>query len=140
MVRREPCNFHLTLETLGLGNLVYAAGAAVGGPLGGWLGDTIGWRWAFLIQGEPSTFLCYDHTSTLACTDFQEWIVPICFLHFGVVSWKVNIPSGPGSVSEKIKRIDFLGALSMVSAVSLLLVGLSMGGKFAIPGASLRRY
>lgn len=38
----------------GLGNLVYAAGAAIGGPLGGWLGDTIGWRWAFLIQGESS--------------------------------------------------------------------------------------
>lgn len=34
-------------------------------------------------------------------------------------------------MSEKIKRIDFLGALSMVSAVSLLLVGLSMGGEFA---------
>ncbi|KAK9899963.1 MFS general substrate transporter [Cystobasidium minutum MCA 4210] len=88
----------------GLGNLVYAAGAAIGGPLGGWLGDSIGWRWAFLIQ------------------------VPICIIHFAVVSWKVNIPSGPGSMSEKIKRIDFLGALSMVSAVSLLLVGLSMGG------------
>jgi MFS family permease len=40
----------------GLGNLVYAAGAAIGGPLGGWLGDTIGWRWAFLIQGRPSSY------------------------------------------------------------------------------------
>lgn len=27
-----------------------AGGAAIGGPLGGLLGDTIGWRWAFLIQ------------------------------------------------------------------------------------------
>ena len=34
----------------GLGNVVYAAGAAIGGPLGGYLGDGIGWRWAFLIQ------------------------------------------------------------------------------------------
>ena len=59
----------------------------------------------------------------------RNFPVPICIIHFGVVSWKVNIPSGPGSMSEKIKRIDFLGALSMVSAVSLLLVGLSMGGK-----------
>lgn len=40
----------------GLGNLVYAAGAAIGGPLGGWLGDTIGWRWAFLIQGKPQAY------------------------------------------------------------------------------------
>jgi len=42
----------------GLGNVVYAGGAAIGGPLGGWLGDGIGWRWAFLIQ------------------------VPICAIHF----------------------------------------------------------
>lgn len=42
----------------GLGNLVYAAGAAIGGPLGGLLGDTIGWKWAFLIQsGLPSSIL-----------------------------------------------------------------------------------
>lgn len=88
----------------GLGNIVYAGGAAIGGPLGGWLGDGIGWRWAFLIQ------------------------VPICAVHFLIVLWKVNIPSGPGSMVEKIKRIDFLGALSMVSAVTLLLLGLSLGG------------
>ena len=88
----------------GLGNVVYAGGAAIGGPLGGWLGDGIGWRWAFLIQ------------------------VPICAIHFAVVAWKVNIPSGPGSMVEKIKRIDFLGALSLVSSVSLILVGLSLGG------------
>merc|ERR1711939_64362 len=88
----------------GLGNVVYAGGAAIGGPLGGWLGEGIGWRWAFLIQ------------------------VPICAIHFAIVAWKVNIPSGPGSMVEKIKRIDFLGAITMVSAVSLLLVGLSLGG------------
>lgn len=28
----------------GLGNIVYAGGAAIGGPLGGFLGDGIGWR------------------------------------------------------------------------------------------------
>ena len=93
-----------SFPTPGLGNVVYAAGAAIGGPLGGWLGDSIGWRWAFLIQ------------------------VPICFIHFAVVSWKVNIPSGPGSMSEKIKRIDFLGSITMVSAVCLVLIGLSLGG------------
>ena len=89
----------------GLGNLVFAAGAALGGPLGGALADGgIGWRWAFLIQ------------------------VPLCMLHFGVVSVKVNIPAGPGSMKEKLRRIDVWGALSLVVAVTLLLVGLNMGG------------
>lgn len=81
-----------------------AGGAAIGGPLGGWLGDTIGWRWAFLIQ------------------------VPLCVVHFAIVALKVNIPAGPGSVIAKIKRIDFLGSLTMVASVALLLVGLSLGG------------
>ncbi|KAM0755662.1 MFS general substrate transporter [Meredithblackwellia eburnea MCA 4105] len=88
----------------GLGNVVYAIGAAIGGPLGGVLGDSIGWRWAFLIQ------------------------VPLCVLHFSVVAWKVDIPSGPGDIMTKIKRIDFLGCLTLISSIGLLLVGLSLGG------------
>ncbi|KAK0524111.1 hypothetical protein OC842_005932 [Tilletia horrida] len=89
----------------GLGNLVYAAGAAFGGPLGGLLADGgLGWRMAFLIQ------------------------VPLCAIHFGVVSYKVDIPAGPGSVVEKLKRIDYLGSLSLVASVTLGLIGLSLGG------------
>jgi MFS family permease len=89
----------------GLGNLVFAAGAALGAPLGGLLADgRLGWRFAFLIQ------------------------VPFCALHFFAVSWKVDIPAGPGSVVEKMKRIDVFGALSLVSAVTLVLTGLSLGG------------
>lgn len=89
----------------GLGNLVFATGAAIGGPLGGALADGgIGWRWAFLVQ------------------------VPLCVVHFAVVSWKINIPAGPGSVQEKLRRVDVWGALSLVSAVASVLVGLNLGG------------
>jgi predicted MFS family arabinose efflux permease len=38
------------------GNIVFALGAALGGPLGGIFGDTLGWKWAFLIQGKASSF------------------------------------------------------------------------------------
>ena len=89
----------------GLGNLVFATGAALGGPLGGALVDGgLGWRWAFLVQ------------------------VPLCLVHFGVVTWKINIPAGPGSMVEKIKRIDALGAVTLVTSVTLVLVALSVGG------------
>ncbi|KDN52646.1 MFS general substrate transporter [Tilletiaria anomala UBC 951] len=89
----------------GLGNLVFATGAALGGPLGGMLADGgLGWRWAFLIQ------------------------VPLCVVHFAVVFWKVDIPAGPGSMMEKIKRIDALGAITLVPSVTLILVALSLGG------------
>ena len=38
---------------IGVGNMVFATGQAVGAPLGGYLADTIGWRWyvANLLQG-----------------------------------------------------------------------------------------
>lgn len=89
----------------GLGNLVYAAGASGGAPLAGLLVDTgLGWRWAFLIQ------------------------VPLCMIHFAVVSWKVDIPGGPGSMVEKLKRIDVFGAISLVGSVTLIIVSLSLGG------------
>lgn len=89
----------------GMGNLVFAFGAAIGAPLGGLFADgTLGWRFAFLLQ------------------------VPICLVHFFAVTLKVDIPAGPGSMIEKIKRIDALGALSLVSAVTLILTGLSLGG------------
>ena len=47
--------------------------------------------------------------------------VPLCIIHAAVVSWKVNIPCGPGSMAEKIKRIDYLGALTLVSGIALFL-------------------
>lgn len=89
----------------GLGNLVYAAGASFGAPLAGAFVDTgLGWRWAFLIQ------------------------VPLCMVHFAVVSWKVDIPAGPGSITEKLKRIDVFGAITLVGSVTLIILGLSLGG------------
>lgn len=89
----------------GLGNLVFAAGSALGAPLGGLFADgKLGWRFAFLIQ------------------------VPICVIHFTAVSYKIDIPAGPGSMVEKLRRIDVFGAISLVSAVTLGLVGLSLGG------------
>jgi len=49
-------------------------------------------------------------------------------LHFIVVTWKVNIPASPGSIVEKLKRIDVFGAISLVSAIALFLLGASLGG------------
>ncbi|KAM0752749.1 hypothetical protein T439DRAFT_181881 [Meredithblackwellia eburnea MCA 4105] len=92
----------------GFSNLVYSAGASLGGPLGGLLGDTIGWRWAFLIQ------------------------VPICAIHTMMVLWKVENSFAsnyePVDIRAKIKRVDFLGSLLLVTGVGSLLTGLSVGG------------
>ncbi|KAG5300099.1 multidrug resistance protein fnx1 [Histoplasma capsulatum G186AR] len=87
----------------GIGNLCYGLGSALGGVFGGWMNDNWGWRWAFLIQ------------------------VPCMMVSTLLVLWKVDIPV---KVTDKsrLKRIDFLGAATLVATLVLLLVGLNCGG------------
>ncbi|KAH0610305.1 uncharacterized protein H6S33_011832 [Morchella sextelata] len=90
----------------GLINIVFATGAAVGAPIGGLFADSIGWRWSFLAQ------------------------VPLTWIAILVVSLFLHLP--PPAVAEgfrkQIKRVDFLGAAILVSAVFSLLVGLDRAG------------
>jgi predicted MFS family arabinose efflux permease len=89
-------------------NIIYASGAAAGAPLGGLLADSIGWRWAFLGQG------------------------PLCALAFIAVAVVLDLPKQDHSHwREKMLKIDFLGALTLVTAVFGLLVGLDRGSNVA---------
>lgn len=86
-------------------NVVYTTGSAIGAPLGGYLTDTIGWRWAFLLQ------------------------VPLCVVAFGSVSLTLHLPNVDStSFSERIRRIDFGGAAVLILAIFFLLFGLDHGG------------
>ncbi|PGH09133.1 hypothetical protein GX51_00887 [Blastomyces parvus] len=87
----------------GIGNVCYGLGSALGGVFGGWMNDNWGWRWAFLIQ------------------------VPCIAISTGLAVWNVNIPV---KVSDKsrLRRIDFLGAGTLVATLVLLLVALNCGG------------
>jgi len=92
----------------GIVNLVWAAGMATGAPLGGLLADTIGWRWAFLIQ------------------------VPMTILALILVSVALKLPSPESSHwKDQIKRIDFGGAFTLVISLVALLYGLDRGGNIA---------
>ncbi|KAH9898883.1 MFS general substrate transporter [Xylariomycetidae sp. FL2044] len=85
-------------------NIVYAAGVASGAPIGGLMADSIGWRWAFVMQFPMAiaAFVSVFLVLHLPKTDHAHW-------------------------SAKILRIDFLGAFTLVSAVFLLLFGLDNG-------------
>ena len=88
----------------GVVNIIHAAGSSTGAPLGGVLADTIGWRWAFIGQA------------------------PICLIAFVSCYFVLQLPATAKSHwTEKLKRIDFAGAFTLVSAVALLLVGLDRG-------------
>ncbi|TVY84514.1 Multidrug resistance protein fnx1 [Lachnellula suecica] len=87
----------------GIGNICFGVGSGLGGPFGGWINDTINWRWAFVLQ------------------------IPITVAAVIIVAWIVKIPTRETQRS-KIKRVDWLGASLLVSSLTLLLLGLNAGG------------
>ncbi|KAK1640567.1 major facilitator superfamily transporter [Colletotrichum phormii] len=85
-------------------NIIFAAGTSTGAPLGGLLADSVGWRWSFTGQ------------------------VPLCVLAFLAVYFVLDVPrTDHAHWREKVRRIDFLGAATLVAAVVALLVGLDSG-------------
>ncbi|KZW03875.1 MFS general substrate transporter [Exidia glandulosa HHB12029] len=90
----------------GLANILFGLGAGLGGPLGGWLNDAWGWRSAFLVQ------------------------IPVLIFSATLIVLKVDIPLPPAvaaqSTREKLARIDYLGALTLMITVASLLLGVSL--------------
>jgi MFS family permease len=90
-------------------NVVATTGRSVGGPLGGWMADTIGWRWSFLGQ------------------------VPLAGIAIMLIG--MTLPSRPddglhdGIQRSKLARIDFLGAAFMTLSILGLLLPLEIGGE-----------
>lgn len=96
-------------------NLVATLGRSIGGPLGGWLSDVIGWRWSFLGQ------------------------VPIITL--AIVLCLIYLPNPPSEETDptqirtseanrksKFRRIDFKGSFIFAFAILSLLLPISIGG------------
>ncbi|THU83961.1 MFS general substrate transporter [Dendrothele bispora CBS 962.96] len=75
----------------------------VGGPLGGLVTDWFGWRWAFLLQ------------------------TPLFIISLLLISWNLNyVTPGKGkSTIEVLKRIDYLGIVSLLISTGSILVFLS---------------
>ncbi|KIM27608.1 hypothetical protein M408DRAFT_24523 [Serendipita vermifera MAFF 305830] len=88
----------------GVSNIVFGAGAGLGGPLGGYISDNFGWRSAFLVQ------------------------VPFLVASGILITIHVHIvlPKAPLTLNQKLKKIDWLGSLTLVLFVSSLLMGFSL--------------
>ncbi|KAJ7321565.1 MFS general substrate transporter [Mycena albidolilacea] len=90
----------------GFMNISWGLGAAVGAPLGGWLGDTIRWRAAFSCQA------------------------PILACGLLLVGLKVQEPpfilnAQRTTLLSKLKRIDYAGTFSLVAALLTFVVGMN---------------
>ncbi|PNP79470.1 hypothetical protein FNYG_07086 [Fusarium nygamai] len=87
-------------------NVIATIGRSIGGPLGGFLADTIGWRWSFLGQSPIFAVSMIIAAILLPSTTQTE-----------------------GATLERIKRIDALGALLLGSSVLAFMVPLEIGGQ-----------
>jgi predicted MFS family arabinose efflux permease len=91
-------------------NVAYGVGSICGASLGGILAESLGWRWCFGAQVPVS----------------------VLALIIGRVVIKepetVHNPSEDGSKRSRLSRIDFTGSALLVVALSVQLVGLSLGG------------
>ncbi|GAA5996745.1 uncharacterized protein JCM10292_003177 [Rhodotorula paludigena] len=101
----------------GLANLWFGAGSGLGGPLGGFISDRLGWRTAFL-----------GSTGQL----------PILFIAAILVfrNLRYRIPGQGKSKREMIRRIDYLGSLTLVLSLGSLLFSLSYKNDRNLPWSS----
>ena len=91
----------------GFNNIWFGLGSGLGGVFGGWMNDSLGWRWAFIV------------------------LVPLTAISGILVGVFVVLPTkelDKAETEEKWRRIDFPGAFALVSAIVILLVGLNAGG------------
>ncbi|KAI0956555.1 hypothetical protein AcW1_005206 [Taiwanofungus camphoratus] len=87
----------------GVAAVFNSLGMGLGGPLGGFISDRFGWRWAFLIQ------------------------LPLFLVSFALTSINLRyVTPGKGkSTKEVLKRIDYGGSFTLLGAVLSVLVFLS---------------
>ncbi|ORY65766.1 major facilitator superfamily domain-containing protein [Pseudomassariella vexata] len=94
-------------------NIVATTGRSLGGPTGGWLADTIGWRWAFLGQ-----------------TPIFALALVLCWLVLPTVSTATTARrTSDSSISSQLARIDFTGAFILGLALLSLMLPLEIGGQ-----------
>ncbi|KAI0713744.1 MFS general substrate transporter [Earliella scabrosa] len=89
--------------TQGVAAVFNSLGMGLGGPLGGFVADRLGWRWAFLLQ------------------------LPLFVVAFSLVSFYLCYvtPGRSKSTIEVLKRIDYGGSATLLATVLSVLVFLS---------------
>ncbi|KAL1608865.1 hypothetical protein SLS59_002056 [Nothophoma quercina] len=89
-------------------NIIATTGRSIGGPLGGWLADSVGWRWSFLGQ-----------------VPFAGVAIVLVWM---ILPARVHHHLDEDIEGSKFARIDFLGAFLMTMGILSLLLPMEIGG------------
>jgi len=92
-------------------NLAFGIGSSLGAALGGFLADTLGWRWEFGIQIPPVLF-CLAIAWIITPDDLGPQLMQ-----------RDNV-----SVWEAIQSFDLSGSFLLTSSVTLLILAMNLGG------------
>lgn len=93
----------------GYGNMAYGLGSLMGGPLGGLITDTVGWRWCFYIN-------------------LPLLLVTIYVASCVMTNYNLKERNDNSTLMQRLKMIDWLGAGTIVTAVVAFMVATSLGG------------
>jgi MFS family permease len=96
---------------LALLNLAYGTGSSLGAALGGFLADTLGWRWEFGIQ-VPAIALCF----VIACFTTPTGLGPNFAKHSNDGLW------------QTVKGFDLAGSFLLTISITFLVLALNFGG------------
>ncbi|TBU37707.1 major facilitator superfamily domain-containing protein [Dichomitus squalens] len=89
---------------MGIFSGVWALASGVGPPIGGALSQANAWRWIFYLN------------------------LPLIGIAFFLVLFFLRVRTPPGSVREKLSRLDVTGNLIIIIGTTLALIGLTWGG------------
>ncbi|KAJ7053137.1 iron permease [Mycena amicta] len=88
----------------GLISITYSIGIGIGPVVGGSLAATGQWRWLFYLN------------------------LPICGLAGILVILFLRLPTPPGTLWEKMARIDYVGNMIVIAATTAIVLGLTWAG------------
>ena len=123
-------------------NVAATTGRSLGGPLGGWLADAVGWRW-FVSLRICDISIRYSQTSTNHSVKYRSFGCQVPMLAVAIfLCWR-TVPSNLSrrssnkslgneeqlNTSGKLARIDFLGSSLLAIFILLLLLPLELGGE-----------
>lgn len=97
-------------------NVTNGFGSICGASLGGFIADSIGWRWCFLLQVPVSIFALVAGYIVIPCAETDAGTA-----HEEAMDVKARL-------RVIWQQVDLLGSSVLVIALSLQLLGLSLGG------------